>query len=112
MTHDLVTLIKEAPEAFLDEIQDWLALVHDVGISQSALHENIWDCGLTYKMLQKAAAERDDEAQREWKAEMQQNWIARQCVVLDETSKDEKTLFHSYGQALAGHQAVIPADFV
>ena len=60
MTHDLVTLIEEAPEAFLDEIQDWLALVHDVGISQSALHENIWDCGLTYKMLWKAAAERPD----------------------------------------------------
>ncbi|KIL63075.1 hypothetical protein M378DRAFT_43789, partial [Amanita muscaria Koide BX008] len=76
MTHDLVTLIEEAPETFLDEIQDWLALVHDVGISQSALHENIRDCGLTYKMLRKAAAERDDEARREWKTEMQQNWIA------------------------------------
>ena len=62
MTHDLVTLIEEASEAFLDEIQDWLALVHDVGISQLVLHENIWDYGLTYKMLWKAAAKRDDEA--------------------------------------------------
>ncbi|KIL63076.1 hypothetical protein M378DRAFT_42265, partial [Amanita muscaria Koide BX008] len=32
--------------------------------------------------------------------------------VLDETSKDDKTLFRSYGRAPAGHRAVIPADFV
>ena len=32
MTHDLATLVAEAPEMYLDEIQDWVALVHDVGI--------------------------------------------------------------------------------
>ncbi|KAF8896914.1 hypothetical protein CPB84DRAFT_1681954 [Gymnopilus junonius] len=55
MTHDLSTLMAEAPKMFLDEIQDWLALTHDVNISKPTLHENIHDCSLTYKMLHKAA---------------------------------------------------------
>jgi hypothetical protein len=33
MTHDLFTLLEEAPELFLDEIQEWLAVAHDTGIS-------------------------------------------------------------------------------
>lgn len=35
-----------------------------LGMSQTALHVLIRDVGLTYKMLQKAAAERDEEAQQ------------------------------------------------
>jgi hypothetical protein len=32
MTHDLITLSGEVPYMFLDEIQDWFAIVHDVKI--------------------------------------------------------------------------------
>jgi hypothetical protein len=39
--HDLLSLVEEAPYMFLDEIQDWLAIVHDVKISQTALWENL-----------------------------------------------------------------------
>lgn len=112
MTHDLATLIAEAPEMYLDEIQDWLAVVHDVGISISALHEIIRDCGLTYKMLHKAAAERDEEARELWKADMQANWVADQVVVVDEASKDDRTLARLYGRAPSGQRATIPANFV
>jgi hypothetical protein len=41
MTQDLIFLVDEASEMFLDEIQDWLALVHNAGISQSAFFEII-----------------------------------------------------------------------
>src|ERR1700677_4261730 len=61
MTHDLYTLNQEAPEMYLDEIQDLLALTYDTGIAKTTLFENIRDMGITYKLLQKAAAERDDE---------------------------------------------------
>ena len=91
MTHDLTTLIAEAPEMYLDEIQDWLALVHDVSLSKSALYKNIWDCGMSYKLLQKYTIERDEEARAQLKADMQANWVARQCIVVDETSKDDRT---------------------
>src|SRR5208283_399629 len=33
MTHDLFTLLQEAPEMYLDEIQEWLAVAHDTRIS-------------------------------------------------------------------------------
>jgi transposase len=97
MTHDLATLISEAPGMYLDEIQDWIAVVHDVGISITALHENIRDCGMTYKVLHKAAVERDEEARIHWKEEMRANWVANQIVVVDETSKDDRTLARFYG---------------
>jgi transposase len=64
ITNDVVDLVNEAPELFLDEIQEWIAIVHDVGILKSALHTILQDYSLTYKLLQKAAAERDEEA---WK---------------------------------------------
>ena len=111
-THDLATLLAEAPEMYLDEIQDWVALVHDVSISKAALHKNIRDCGMTYKLLQKAALERDEEARTQWKTDMQENWVARQCVVVDETSKDDRTLARIYGRAPKGNRATFLGHFV
>src|SRR5258707_13762131 len=58
MTHDLYTLLQEAPEMYLSEIQDWIALSHEVHISKTALHENIHNAGLSFKMLCRAVGER------------------------------------------------------
>ena len=66
-THDILTLLEEAPELYLDEIQDWLGLVHDVAISKSSINQIIADCGVSYKMLRRAAAERDDVAHQVWR---------------------------------------------
>jgi hypothetical protein len=52
-------MLDESPELFLDEIQDWVALSHDIQLSKSALHYLICDAGLTYKLLHKAALEQD-----------------------------------------------------
>ena len=61
MTHDLYTLLQEAPEMYLSEIQDWIALAYEVHISKSALHTNILDAGITFKLLHRAAAECDED---------------------------------------------------
>ncbi|KAJ7247434.1 hypothetical protein B0H12DRAFT_1176342 [Mycena haematopus] len=66
-THDLLTLLAEAPELYLDEIMDWVALYLDASISRTALHTLINDAGLTYKILRRAASERDEEAREEWR---------------------------------------------
>ena len=47
---DLHKLIWESPSLFLDEVTEWLALYHDQPISTTALHDNLWDLGLTYKI--------------------------------------------------------------
>jgi len=112
MTHDLTTLISESPEMYLDEILEWIAVVHDVGMSMTALYRNLRDCGLTYKMLHKAAVEQDEEYRTAWRAEMQANWVAKQVLVVDETSKDDRTLIRLYGRAPSGQRASIPANFV
>jgi transposase len=112
MTHDLCALLEEAPEMYLDEIQEWLALAYDVGISRAALHENIRDAGFTYKLLRKAAAERNDDLREEWMAEMQMHYVARQLVMIDETSKDDRTIYRHYGRAPSNHRATVSANFV
>jgi transposase len=112
MTHDLFSLCEESPELFLDEIQDWLILAYNTGISRSALHENIRDAGITYKMLRKAAAERDDDRREEWMEEMRLHHVARQLIMVDETSKDDRTIYRHYGRSPEGQRATIQANFV
>ena len=58
----LYQLIMESPTLFLDEILDYLAVMHGVFLSQTALHDNLRDLGLTRKMVQRNAAERNEDA--------------------------------------------------
>ncbi|KDR70028.1 hypothetical protein GALMADRAFT_76765 [Galerina marginata CBS 339.88] len=63
-----MTAIKEIfsrhPDLYLDELQWFLAIHHDLAISKSALQENLESAGLTRKVLHVIASERD-EAQRQ-----------------------------------------------
>lgn len=53
--------LDRAPEMYLDEIQDWVALTMQTSISKSALSELIKDAGYSFKMLHKAASKQDEE---------------------------------------------------
>jgi transposase len=104
---ELHELIRETPSLFLDEIADWLALYHDMPISTTALHKNLHNLGLTYKLLRKAAAERDDIARSEWLLEITTLYTTDQLVVLDETSKDDRTIIRRYGHAPCGEDPFV-----
>ena len=110
--HDPFTMLDESPELFLDEIRDWVAVSHDVGLMQSALHYLIRDAGLTYKLLHKSALECDEEAQKAFQAFIRDHLVADQVITADESSKDDRTIFQQWGQAPRGNQASIDADFV
>ena len=112
MIRDLYHLIQEAPYLYLDEIQDWLLIAHEVGISKSALHSNLEDAGLSLKVMKKTAAERDEVARAAFREYAHNNWMANQLVFVDETSKDERTIYRHYGRALLGERAVLSAPFV
>jgi hypothetical protein len=112
MTHDLYTLLEEAPEMYLSEIQDWIALAYEVHISKSALHQNILDAGITFKLLRRAAAERDEDFRQEWKQDVNAHFMASQMVFVDETSKDDRTVYRHYGRSIAGRRATISANFM
>ncbi|KAJ7134933.1 hypothetical protein C8R43DRAFT_857139, partial [Mycena crocata] len=101
-THDLLTLLAEAPEMYLDEIADWVAITHDTGISITAIHTLIHDAGLTYKILRRAASERDEVARAEFKQLIQTSFISSMIVTADESSKDERTIFRKRGRGPRG----------
>ncbi len=112
MTHDLYTLLQEAPEMYLSEIQDWITLSHKVHISKTALHENICDAGLSFKLLHRAVGEHNEDFQAEWKQDINAHFTASQMIFVDKTSKDNRTIYRHYGRSVAGHHASINANFV
>ena len=66
LVHAVVIAIKEIynneADAYLDELVWWLAIHHNIAISHSALHKNLQEVGLTWKLLHKIARECDEEA--------------------------------------------------
>ncbi|KAF9644770.1 hypothetical protein BDM02DRAFT_3121358, partial [Thelephora ganbajun] len=52
---------QQALEAYLDEVQDWVALMMQTSISNSALPELIQDAEYSFKILHKTVSERDEE---------------------------------------------------
>ena len=56
-THSLIQMVQNTPDMYLDELQDWLALEHDIMVSQMTLHHIIQDAELSYKLLRWCAME-------------------------------------------------------
>jgi transposase len=110
--HDLLEMVQLMPELYLDEIQDWLAVTHDCGLSISAIHQLLRDAGLTHKMLRKAAAERDEIRREEFRTWVADNLVANMIVTADESSKDDRTIFRRWGRSGSGERAVIDSNFV
>jgi len=104
---DLQDLMQESPELYLDEVGIWLALYHEVQISTTALHDNLQELGLTRKLMRRAAAERDHELCANWMYNILNTYTAEQMVVLDESSKDDRTLIRKYGRAPSGDDPIL-----
>ncbi|KAF8972450.1 hypothetical protein BDZ97DRAFT_1612960, partial [Flammula alnicola] len=71
LTRAILTAIHELhhddPDLYLDELALWLAIHHDTIISISALQRNLEETGLSRKVMQKIAQERDEELREEWR---------------------------------------------
>ena len=112
ITHDLYMLLEEAPEMYLSEIQDWIALAFEVHISRAALHLNIHDVGISFKLLFRAAAKHNGDLWQKWRAEVNAHLMASQMVFVNETSKDDQTIYWHYERSIVGCCATISANFV
>src|SRR5882762_4665634 len=67
---ELVELIHQNPTLYLDEITEWLAVVHDQPISRSCMNDTLLTMNLASKQLQRTAAERDKVARSNWRKMM------------------------------------------
>ena len=113
---DAIHLIyKDDPDTYLDEMQWWLAIHHDIAISIPALHRNLVEAGLTRKLLHKIARERDEAARDEWRNDIRQNFDAGtgdEFVFVDETSKNDHDTARRHGLAVVGERAEFVDVFV
>jgi transposase len=85
----VLTAVKELyerhPDTYLDELQWYLAIHHDIPISISSLQENLEKAGLTRKVLHKIASERDEERRNAFLHSMRNDFSGTE-VVVDESS--------------------------
>ncbi|OJA16287.1 hypothetical protein AZE42_10758 [Rhizopogon vesiculosus] len=95
-------LFAEDSDLFLDEVctrLTWLAFQHNITISPSILSHNLTQAGFTRKLLQRPASERDDARREDIKASFRNDFVSdgSEFVVLNETSKNERTCAQHYG---------------
>ncbi|CAK5283695.1 unnamed protein product [Mycena citricolor] len=108
------SLYKQSPDMYLEELQFYLAVKHDVAISISSLQSTLEKEGLTRKLLHKIARERDNERRCTWRECIHNNFDdqASYFVTVDETHKNEHTIQRRYGRSKLGTRATIEAPFV
>jgi len=102
-------LYSEDPDLFLDEFCTWLAVEHGIWVSTSRLSRNLNDVGLTRKVLQKLALERDEAEREEFKEMLRTYFVGNgsEFVVVGESSKSDHTYAWGFGKAPQGQHAQI-----
>lgn len=104
------------PSIMLGELQWHLAIEHDIPISISALQATLERAGLTHKILQKIASERNEVSRAGFRASLRDpesfSGTAMEFVAIDESSKDERSLARRYGRSPVGQRAELSDPFV
>ncbi len=102
ISQELSLLIQQSPSLFLDEIVEWLALMHDQPMPLSTLCDTLEDLGLQRKVLRRIALQRDEGLRTAWMDRILRTFTALQMVFIDESSKDGRTIARRYGRAPSG----------
>ena len=108
----LLSELRDFPELTFSEMKDWVLITHDLEISKTALHHLLRDVAWSRKLLRKAASERDEEVRARFMDFIRANILASMVVAVDETSKDNRTIFRRYGWAPEGQRANAQVDFI
>ncbi|KAF8234978.1 hypothetical protein L208DRAFT_1393168 [Tricholoma matsutake] len=92
-------------DTYLDELQWFLAIHHDIVISISALQVNLDKAGLTRKILHKIAKERDEECRAAYCHCIQNGFSGTggEFVAIDESSKIEHDVAQMEGSEVSQH---------
>jgi transposase len=91
--HEMLSKVNAEPWMFLDEIQEWVTLTTEKAISPQRIHQILRDVGFTFKILRKQAAECNEDWRAEFRLWSRENLTVSQIIAIDESSKDDRTLF-------------------
>ena len=109
-------LYEQHPDTYIDKLQWFLAIHHDLPISVLALQSNLEQLGLTRKLLHKVAIKRDHVQHEEDKASVCNpehfSGTGEEFVTVDESSKNEHNVAQPDGRAPSGHEADLIDPFV
>ena len=114
----VLTAVKELyenhPDTYVDELQWFLAVHHDILILISTLQENLEMAGLTRKLLHKIACEWDIQARTNFLHAIQTKFsdTGAEFVVIDESCMNEHDVAWRYGQAPIGQAPEFVDPFV
>jgi hypothetical protein len=95
ITLAVLTAVKELyenhPDTYIDKLQWFLAVHHDIPISIPALQQNLEKAGLTRKLLHKIACERDVQTRTDFLHAIRTEFsgTGTEFVVIDESCKNE-----------------------
>ena len=109
---DLMAQLIVEPNMYLDEIQTWVAISHDIEISKGSLSKLIEDIGFSYKYLHKATKEWDEVQREDFREWAQETLVPEMIVTTDKSSKDDRTLYRRWGRSPSGMPATTDAQFI
>ena len=100
--------------AYLDELQWYLAIHHNIVISVSALQETLIRAGLTWKVLHKIASECNEACCAKFLHCIWHNFsgTGNEFVVINESSKNEHTYACHYECVPIGQDAILTSLFI
>lgn len=104
-------LLIDDPTLYIDEISEWIELAFDLRIPDSTLNHILVQLQMTRKHLSRAASERDEQDRADWKAYHEANLRTHQLVFIDESGKDDRTVFRKYGRSMQGTRAKVSQPF-
>jgi transposase len=85
------------PQAYLEEIRDWLLDEFDIPVSIKLVHRELEKMEWSRKIATKKASEQSDALRQVFQARVQLNYTAEQVVAIDKSACNERTGDRKYG---------------
>jgi transposase len=98
----LLEYLQGKPQAYLEEIRDWLLDEFDIPVSIMLVSRELRRMKWSRKVALKRAAEQSDALRRVFRARVQLNYTAEQIVAIDESACNERTGDCKYGWSPVG----------
>jgi transposase len=111
MRYELLDILSEDTTLYVEQLKDFFAVERDVAIARSTLQNTLKAMGVTRKKIRKEASERDEAARLEFLIHMRNEYKVDQLVAVDESAKDDRTIYRQFGRALVGSRAVASQPF-